>query len=128
MDKQVGRNNARQAVHAVLAQREINPTDFSRDARIDIATVSDFLEGARWPKITTQGRMEKALGWPAGSIQAIATGSEPPSDSSVSADTEDERVIKMRRPEGMSVEDWKRKADELEEEIEWKLNRAARER
>lgn len=46
----------------------------------------------------------------------------------VSVDEQDERVIKMKRPAGMTVEEWKRKADELEEEIEWKLNRAAKER
>lgn len=43
-------------------------------ADLDPGTVGDFLAGTRWPKSRTQGRIEKALGWPAGTIHQIGGG------------------------------------------------------
>jgi hypothetical protein len=41
--------------------------------KADPGTIGDFLNGERWPKLGTQGRIEEALGWPAGIIRQIAT-------------------------------------------------------
>lgn len=44
------------------------------------------------------------------------------------ADDDDVFELKMRRPDGMSVEEWKRRTEEYREEFEWKIRRAAGER
>jgi hypothetical protein len=72
------RNLARQAVSAQMADRGINPTDVARQAKINPDTIGDFLAGTRWPKIGTQGKIERALNWPPGTISQIeSTGRAP---------------------------------------------------
>jgi lambda repressor-like predicted transcriptional regulator len=79
MDRQEGRTRARLAILAEMSHRRWTNTELSRRAGVDINTIGDFLSGARWPKSPTQGRIESALGWPPGSITAVAAGVDPPS-------------------------------------------------
>lgn len=71
-------DRARQAVSAELAARQRNPLWLTREAHIDAGTLADFLGGARWPKTATQGKVERALGWAPGTINAIAHGGDVP--------------------------------------------------
>jgi hypothetical protein len=130
MPNNEGRTRARLAVAAELAHREWSTSRLARESGADPGTIGDFLGGKRWIKIPTQGKVERALGWRAGTIAAIESGQEPPQiGDSVGGDTEDPGIatIKARKPANMSDEDFKRLLNEYEEEIEWKLNRASRE-
>jgi hypothetical protein len=69
---------ASRAVSAWLAHHERNTAWLVRQTEADPGTIGDFLNGNRWPKFKTQGRIEKALGWAAGTLTAIADGDEVP--------------------------------------------------
>lgn len=69
---------ASQAVAAWLAANGRGEAWLAREASADPATISTFLSGERWPKITTQGRIEKAIGWPHGTIHQIRYGGDVP--------------------------------------------------
>jgi len=78
MRTRANEDRARQAVTAELAARHKNPMWLTRAAQIDPSTLADFMGGHRWPKTSTQGKIEDALGWEAGTINAIANGGEAP--------------------------------------------------
>ena len=78
MTRDQGRDAARQAVKAQMADRGWNPTDLSRLAKVDVDTITAFIDGPRWPKIGTQGKIERALGWAPGTISAIAASGAVP--------------------------------------------------
>lgn len=131
MDRDEGRTRARLAVHAELAHRQWTNTDLSRQAEADIATISDFLSGARWPKSPTQGRIEAAIGWPPGTITAIAAGMDVPPVGGGTQDQEpapEEALLRFRRPDGITDEKWEQIKAEAEGIIEWTIDRASRER
>lgn len=69
---------ASDAVAAWLASHHRNPAWLVEAARADPGTIGDFLNGQRWPKLGTQGRIEEALGWPAGTIRQIGNGGPVP--------------------------------------------------
>ena len=83
-------------VAAWLAHNELNNKWLSTKAGIDLGTVGDFLNGQRWPKGPTQGKIEKALGWPAGSIHQMGQGETPtlsmemPATNTVGGGTQDD--------------------------------------
>lgn len=72
-------------VAAWMAHNEVSNAWLAEKAKADLGTIGDFLNGFRWPKKTTQGRIEKALGWPAGTIHQIGQGEdvETPLDRTV---------------------------------------------
>lgn len=70
------------AVEAAAGARGWNVRDLAAAADVDPATVTDFLAGRRWPRISTRGAIERALGWPGGSIATVAGGGAPPGVSS----------------------------------------------
>lgn len=78
--KDEGRARARQAVITAMARREWNPTDLQRGASLDPGTVGDFLNGSRWPRPKTLAKIERAFGWPAGSLGAMELGGPAPDD------------------------------------------------
>jgi hypothetical protein len=73
-----GQRRASHAVVAWLAHHERNTTWLVRQTQADPGTIGDFLNGVRWPKFKTQGRIEKALGWADGTLTAIADGADAP--------------------------------------------------
>lgn len=126
-----GRTRARLAVSAEMAHRGWAAARLASESGADPGTIGDFLAGKRWIKLPTQGKIERALDWAPGTIATIEAGGEPPAiGDSVGGDADDPGIgtIKARKPANMSDEDFKRLLDEYSEEIEWKLNRAARER
>jgi hypothetical protein len=145
MAQNEGQRRASSAVAAEMARREWNISDLVQLTGIDPGTIGDFLNGKRWPKIGTQGKIEKAIGWESGSIRGISLGEPVPvnvtvrvpsitATSQVGTPTvsavEDDEVfeVRMRRPQGVTLEEWKRMKEDWREELEFKLNRAARER
>jgi len=81
----------RAAVEYRRAAEELGMTavDIARAGGIpDADTVRDFMEGARWPRTPTRNRLEKAVGWPTGSIDAIMRG-----ERVETTDTGEDRVV-----------------------------------
>jgi hypothetical protein len=112
------RRRASLAVSAWLSHHERNPAWLARQTEADPGTIGTFLSGSTWPKLKTQGRIEKALGWPAGTLTAIADGAEPPpldggsalQDPVVGGDTQDaqqfvESLTGERLQSGVTNED-----------------------
>ncbi len=130
MDRDDGRKAARLAVHAEIADRRWTNTDLARQAGADIATISDFLSGTRWPKSPTQGRIEQAIGWAPGTIAAIAAGMPIPPVGGRIKDVkpDDEFTLRFRRPPGLSDAEWERVKIESEGIVQWTLDRASQER
>lgn len=128
-----GQRRASLAVAAWLAHEERNVAWLVRQTGSDPGTLGDFLNGNRWPKFNTQGRIEKALGWPAGTITAIADGAEAPEPGAhVGGVTEDREIeedtLRFRRPDGISDQEWERIREEARGFIEWQIDKANRER
>jgi transcriptional regulator with XRE-family HTH domain len=98
--KQVTR--ATRAVRAELNARGWTRTDLARHAGIDPDTAVTFLSGMRKPHIRTQARIEAALGWPPGTLEAINDGADPP----VPHGHKDPDLLLLRRPDGLSDHDW----------------------
>lgn len=66
------------AVEAAAGEKGWNVGNLAAAAEVDPATITDFLAARRWPRMATRGSIERALGWPAGSIARIAEGGAPP--------------------------------------------------
>lgn len=79
---------AARAVEAAMAELGWNVRDLAREARADAGTIGDFLSSERWPRAATRGRIEKALGWPAGTIREVAEGAPAPSSDGSEPDPE----------------------------------------
>jgi hypothetical protein len=126
--------NQQRAAHAVaawMAHLEWNNTQLVAATGSDPGTIGDFLNGKRWPKIGTQGKIERALGWPAGTLRAIAAGGAAPDPSATvgghrhDLDPYDD-TVRFRRPEGITDVQWQRIKDEAQGFIEWQIEKARR--
>lgn len=72
MSRDVARREVRRAVEEKWTRGA-----FAERARIDPGTLSDFLDGKRWAQAVNRTKIEKALDWPAGSINDMADGVPP---------------------------------------------------
>ncbi|HET6154322.1 MAG TPA: hypothetical protein VFE15_15365 [Marmoricola sp.] len=126
--------NQQRAAHAVaswMAHLEWNNTQLVAATGADPGTIGDFLNGKRWPKIGTQGKIERALGWTPGTLRTIASGgAEPDPASPVGGRRQDveatDDVLRFRRPDGLTDLQWERVKDEAQGYIEWQIERAVR--
>jgi len=117
---------ASRAVATWLAHREANAAWLVRQTGSDPGTIGDFLNGNRWPKFKTQGRIEKALSWPPGTLTAIADGAEPPDpeaepDAAVGGDEQDAGYVSAPGPRevgGISDDEVLRVLDKVQEQID----------
>ncbi len=71
MATEAGKASGRRAVLAVMAKRDWNPARLATEAGIDYGTAGDFLNGKRWPKVGTLGKIDAAVGWTPGTLAAI---------------------------------------------------------
>jgi hypothetical protein len=71
------RDAAIAAVRDRMASLRTDPRDLARAAPADPDTVGDFLEGRRWPRLTTLAKMDVALGWEPGTIDRLSRGQAP---------------------------------------------------
>lgn len=138
MAQNSSQRRASDLVAAWLAQNEKNPAWLVDQTRADPGTIGDFLNGVRWPKTGTQGKIEKALGWQPGTIRQIGNGADidPPMVSLIKdrpivhagSRAEDADSLLYRRPEGVSDADWEKLKSETRDYLEWLIEKAARER
>lgn len=77
---------AAQSVAAWLAAHHKNPAWLVDQTGADPGTVGDFLNGHRWPKLGTQGKIEAAIGWAPGTLRAVGNGDPAPDVTPVSED------------------------------------------
>lgn len=123
---------AARAVAARMAYLEWNNAQLVAATGSDPGTIGDFLNGKRWPKIGTQGKIERALGWSPGTLRDIAAGGPAPDPDHVGGASEDPEITEdellYRRPEGLSDTEWERIREDARGFIEWQIEKAARER
>lgn len=122
---------AAQAVAAAMAHLEWNNTQLVAATGADPGTIGDFLNGKRWPKIGTQGKIERALGWAPGTLRLIASGGPAPEPGRVVGgarqdQTQYDDALRFRRPEGLTDQQWSRVRDKVEDYVEWQIARAGR--
>lgn len=84
MPQTESQRRASDAVAAWLAHHKKNPAWLVDKTGADPGTIGDFINHQRWPKIGTQGKIEDALGWPAGVIRQIGNGGDIPDEVSAS--------------------------------------------
>lgn len=118
---------ASRAVSAWLAHHERNTAWLVRQTEVDPGTIGDFLNGNRWPKFKTQGRIEKAIGWPAGTMTEIADGAEPPAVGGDGKDPETRVDLIFRRPEELTDEQWEQVMERTRGVVEWTIEQVVRE-
>ena len=78
MPQTPNQQDAAKAVAAWLAHFQKSKAWLVQRSGADRGTIDDFLSGTRWLQVRTQGKIENALGWPAGSIRQIADGGPAP--------------------------------------------------
>ncbi|GAA1138767.1 hypothetical protein [Nocardioides aquiterrae] len=137
MAQNSSQRRASDLVAAWLAQNEKNPAWLVDQTGADPGTIGDFLNGVRWPKTGTQGKIEKALGWQPGTIRQIGNGADfdPPmvnlrkdSPTSSAGRTEEADSLLYRRPDGISDSEWDKLKSETRDYLEWLIEKASRER
>lgn len=129
MEREGARAAVRIAVTAEMSHRGWNIADLKDAAQVDPGTIADFLEGNRWPQIKTLGKIERAVGWSAGTIAGMLAGAPGPTVGGHTQDREaEEATLRFRRPDGISDEKWEQLKAEAEGIIEWTIDRASRER
>jgi hypothetical protein len=127
-------NNQRRAADAVaarMAHLEWNNTQLVAATGADPGTIGDFLNGKRWPKLGTQGKIERALEWSPGTLRAIAAGGPAPDPGAVvgtgrhTGDQQDDQ-LRFRRPPGLTDQQWEAVRDRTENYIAWQINEDTR--
>lgn len=126
--------NQQRAAHAVaawMAHLEWNNTQLVAATGADPGTIGDFLNGKRWPKIGTQGKIERALAWTPGTLRLIASGGPVPEPASAVGgrrhdQDQNDDSLRFRRPEGITDQQWSRVRDNVEDFLEWQIERVAR--
>lgn len=93
MAESAGRQQAIELVRTEMVRRSTNPTELARDAGLGTNTVADLVNGKRWPRAATLGKLEAHLGWPAGRIDRVARGVESPEHAQVGQAHEAEGVF-----------------------------------
>lgn len=123
MPQNPNQRRASDAVAAWLAANYKNNTWLAEAAHADTGTIGDFLNGQRWPKVGTQGRIEDALGWPHGTIRQIGNGGDIPESltRAVGGDAQDDGFVAAPGPAragGISDDEVLRVLDSVQEQID----------
>lgn len=104
MATEAGKAAARRSTLAVMAARGWNPARLATEAGVDYGTAGDFLNGKRWPKVGTLGKIDAALGWTPGTLAAIGEDLQPAPSPSLPAPMSDaEMLMALARRLGLSV-------------------------
>ena len=98
-----GRAAARRTVMGEMSARGWNPAHLADTAGIDYGTVGDFLNGKRWPKLATLGRIDTALGWTPGTLAALGEELSPAPTPTVHALPSGELVAELARRLGVAI-------------------------
>jgi transcriptional regulator with XRE-family HTH domain len=66
-------DSIRDAVRRRLLELDWSQADLAREAGVNANTITAIIKYGRWPKDETREKIEKALGWPKGRIEELAT-------------------------------------------------------
>lgn len=69
-------DRARTTVATELRRRGVTPRQLALQAGLSTDTVNDFLNGVRWPRSGSLGKIEGFLGWPPGHLDRLGDGEE----------------------------------------------------
>jgi len=94
------REQAAAYVRREMANRRMGVRDLAAATGLDVGTVSDFINGRRWPVIKTLGTIEAALEIPAGTLDDIKKGRR--SDGTAMNDPENASVDSGVDPDALS--------------------------
>ncbi len=129
MSTKAGEDAARRMVLAFMSERELDNAAMAKLAKIDVNTLGDFLAGKRWPRTSTLGKLDKALGLTPGTLAAVGEELMPASaPETVSAAPDAGSALIFRRPDAMTDRQWNEFLAENLEYLEWQAERASRER
>lgn len=125
MPTEAGKKAARVAAQREVARTGSDGVDLARRAEVHEQTVQAFLNGRRWPSLKTLGKLDAALGWPVGTLSAIAEEVEAdPGADTVSAHSDTGDALLIARPDGLSDDEWHRIKDDAQGYIQWQLSKA----
>lgn len=69
-------DKARTAVATELRRRGVTPRQLAIQGGLSVDTVNDFLNGVRWPRSGSLGKIEAFLGWPPGRLDRLGAGDD----------------------------------------------------
>lgn len=124
MPQNPNQRRASDAVASWLAANYKNNHWLAEAANADPGTIGDFLNGQRWPKVGTQGRIEDALGWPSGTIRQIGNGADVSDsliDPDVGGDQQDDGFVAApgpRQPGGISDDEVLQVLDDMQRQLD----------
>ena len=73
-----GRQHAARAVAARRGDLDMTQQELADKANVDVKTVGSLEGRGRWPIARSRARIERALGWPPGEMERIASESPEP--------------------------------------------------
>lgn len=73
-----GRQRAARAVTARRGELGMTQQELAGAAGVDIKTIGNLESRGRWPIARTRARIEKALGWPVGELERLASEEPEP--------------------------------------------------
>lgn len=131
MPTEAGRKAARMAVQRELARTGGDGAALGRKSGVHPQTVQAFIRGERWPALKTLGRLDAALGWPVGTLSAIAEGGYPdgvadldPGAQTVGGGVDDDDALLFARPDGLTDEEWEAAKVSAGELVRWVFEKA----
>lgn len=71
-------DEVREEVRKAILRTGLSPLAFATAAKVDPGTLYDYLGGKRKPSSKSRAKIEEALGWPVGSINAMYLGDPVP--------------------------------------------------
>lgn len=138
MATEEGRKAARIAAQREIARSGLDGVALGARAKVHPQTVQAFLAGKRWPELRTLGKLDVALGWPAGTLATIAEGGEVPPNlagplsdprsDTVRATPDTEGALLFMRPDGVDDDEWESIKRDAEGYLQWQIEKALRER
>lgn len=85
-DREAGRARAREAVATELRRRGATPRQLALQAGLSGDTVNDFLNGVRWPRSGSLGKIEAFFGWAPGHLDRVEGDDGATEEAAGSAD------------------------------------------
>lgn len=81
---------ARAAVRAAMHTQSIEVAQLARATKLDPGTITDFLNGTRWPRVASLAKLDNYFGWTPGYLATLATSTK---SETVSSDSQDDGVL-----------------------------------
>lgn len=95
-------DRARTAVATELRRRGLTPRQLAIQGGLSVDTVNDFLNGVRWPRSGSLGKIEAFFGWPPGRLDRLGAGDDDAVDAEGPAEAQLSGVLLDIDPEVFS--------------------------